>query len=277
MAWLWFVGPLVAGLIYVLTGGRDKRREREIERWRARMAPKKVVRKDGAYRDGKSATETAPGLRRVTSLPSPLPRILEATGGGVRLDTFVLVPKLAFLVTMAADLTQASDHQTVVAKLDEAGPTFTVRPLPIVEGERAPNTGVQFKKDAEFMQLFLVEHGVGERPVAPDGGAADKAVRTWLSPPLREALLELPEGWLRVDGKAKTMAFTVYGPADADRIEALIAAADIVFAEYGAGGGPSLLGDDGPDGAGDAPPPSKLKKPKRAPDPADDPQTAAKG
>ena len=36
------------------------------------------------------------------------------------------------------------------------------------------------------------------------------------------------------------MAYTLYGPADADRIKELAIAADVVFAEYGAGGGPSL-------------------------------------
>jgi hypothetical protein len=49
-----------------------------------------------------------------------------------------------------------------------------------------------------------------------------------------------------VDGRAKAMAFTLYGPADAQRFEDLVAAADIVFAEYGAEGGPSLLPEDAP-------------------------------
>ncbi len=40
------------------------------------------------------------------------------------------------------------------------------------------------------------------------------------------------------------MALTLYGLPDAARIDELLAAANIVFAEYGAGGGPSLLGDD---------------------------------
>ena len=223
MTWLWFVGPLVVGLVYVLTGRRDTRRDAEIDLWLKRMS-------------------SPP--RRLTSLPGPLARILATTGGGETIGYFELVPKLAFLAVLGADAMQGSDHQTVVAKLDEPGPVFTVRPLPIIEGERVPNTGVQFKKDEEFMKEFLVERGLEGSPLAAESEALDKEIRKWLSPPVREALLELPASWLRVDGKNKVMAFTLYGPTTADRIHQTIAAADIVFAEYGAGGGPSLLEDD---------------------------------
>lgn len=271
MTWLWFVGPLVMGLVYVLTGRRDRRREAEIERWKQQMAAH-VAPGEGpwGYRDGKPAAKRAdskaetPGPRRVATMPGSLTRMLASAGGGARIDTFELVPKLAYLAVVGADMMQGSDHQTVVAKLDEPGPTFTARPLPIVEGERMANTGVQFKKDADFMALFLVERGLEERaPIAPAGDSDDKAIRKWLSPPLREALLDFPDGWLRVDGKAKTMAFTLYGPADADRIKELVIAADVVFAEYGAGGGPSLLGEEEEDEDEDAPPVVPTKKPKR--------------
>ena len=271
MTWLWFVGPLVMGLIYVLTGRRDRRRDVEIERWQQQMPPR-TPEGDRGYREGKPGTQRAvpgkpgagAGPRRVTAMPGPLTRMLETAGGGVRVDTFELAPKLAYLAVVGADLMQGSDHQTVVAKLDEPGPTFTARPLPIIEGERMANNGVEFKKDPDFMALFLVERGLDERaPIPVAGDADDKAIRKWLSPPLREALLDLPDGWLRVDGKAKTMAYTLYGPADAERMKELVVAADVVFAEYGAGGGPSLLGEEDEEKPETAAPPQKTKKPKR--------------
>src|SRR5262249_10591810 len=128
-----------------------------------------------------------------------------------------------------------------------------------------PNTGIQFKKDPEFMGLFLVEHTLDDGPAAPVRDADEKAIRKWLSPPLREALLDFPDGWLRVDGRAKVMAFTLYGPADDQRFDELVATADIVFAEYGAEGGPSLLADeaderDEPEAKPPKPPPPKKKK-----------------
>src|SRR5262245_50407704 len=113
MNWLWWVGPLVAVLVYLFTGSRDKRREAEVDRWRARK-------------------ESA-SAKQVTSMPGALQRLLATTGGGTPLHYFEMVPKIAYLAIMSADATQGSDHQTVVAKLDEPGPTFTARPLPIVE------------------------------------------------------------------------------------------------------------------------------------------------
>jgi hypothetical protein len=265
MQWLWWVGPLVAGLVYVLTAFRDKRREAEIERWRAQMGPGAVVKKESAgYRGGKDLTAPGPGAKRVGSLPGPLHRILETTGGGLRLGYFELVPKLAYLAVMSADATQGSDHQTIVAKLEEPSPSFTVRPLPIIEGERAPNTGVQFKKDPEFMTLFLVERFVDGIDAPPATEAMDKEIRKWLSPPVRAALLDFPDVWLRVDGKAKTMAITLYGPADADDLNELVTCADVIFAEYGAEGGPSLFGDGEEEEEEPAPPPPPKKKAKKA-------------
>jgi hypothetical protein len=262
--WLWFAAPLVAGLIYGLTGQRDPRRDAELQRWQNQM--RREVKPAG-YRSAKEVktAKLGPGPLRVTSMPGPLTRILDSTGGGARLDTFTLVPKLAYLVAVGADAFQASDHTTVVARLDEVGPSFTVRPLPIVEGERIANTGVAFKKDPEFMALFLVERGLEAGPSAAVTEEGDKAIRKWLSPPLREALLDLPDAWLRVDGKTRVMAFTLYGPADADRIQELLAAADIVFAEYGADGGPSLLGDEEEEALPQAPPSKKAAAASKSP------------
>jgi hypothetical protein len=240
MWWLWIVGPFVAALVYLLTDWRDRRREVEVERWRAAWGGREEP--VGGYRDTKKAKGKAPGAKRVTSMPGPLARMLLSSGGGARLDYFELVPKLAYLASMGGDAMNASDHVTVVAKLDEAGPMLTARPLPILDGQREPNNGVQFKKDPDFMEQYIVERSLEEgAPVAADE-ATDKPIRKWLSPAVRAALLDLPDAWLRVEGRA--MALTLYGPVDADRIDQLLAAADIVFAEYGADGGPSLLGED---------------------------------
>jgi hypothetical protein len=123
-----------------------------------------------------------------------------------------------------------SEYQAVLAKLDRPAPAFTVRPLPILEGKRLPNTGVQFKKDPSFMGLFLVE------------SADAKRIGKWLPRPLRDALRELPDAWLRVQGRA--MAVVVYGPADAGRMFDLITLADTIFAEHGGESGPSLFFDE---------------------------------
>jgi hypothetical protein len=194
---------------------------------------------------------------------------------------FELVPKLAYLAVMSANAQTGSDHQTVSAKLDDAAPSFTVRPLPIVEGERAPNTGIEFKKDPEFMALFLVESaglapaappppakGAKEAaPPAPPASDAElaKKIRAWLSRPVREALRDLPEAWLRVQGK--TMALTVYGAVDAEKINELVTVADAIFAEYGADGGPSLFGDADEDADASAPERASPSKPAAAPPP----------
>lgn len=243
MWWLWIVGPMAMAMLYLVTDWRDKRRETEVEQWRLGMGPRpRAPQKATGYRQGKQATPPPAGAKKVAALPGPLARILLAAGGGERVGYFELVPKLAYLAVMGGDATSGSDHQTVVARLDDQAPTFMVRPLPILEGQRELNTGVQFKKDPAFMEQFQVErsHEAGLALVGSE--AADKIIRKWLSPPLREALMDLPDAWLRVEGK--TMALTLYGPTDADKLSDLVTAADIVFAEYGAEGGPSLLGDD---------------------------------
>lgn len=268
MIWMWYVGPALVALIYLLTGWRDRRRDAEIERWRVTMGPR-----------GKAT-------KRVPAPPSNLLRMSFLAGGGQSVAHFELQPKLAYLSVMAANATNASDHLTVSGKLDvpsyaadktepgyrDAGtearityklPSFTVRPLPIVEGNRIANTGIEFKKDPEFMALFLVEPFVegGPQNTGTEQEIA-KAIRRWLSPPIRAALLELPDVWLRIEGRA--MGVTVYGPADADKINELVICADVIFAEHGAEGGPSLLGDDEedePEEKAPAPPPKKAKKP----------------
>jgi hypothetical protein len=221
MSWVLFAAPVVVFVIFLLTGRPDRRRGVELDRWRKK----------------------AGNPRKVTSIPGLLARILEPAGGGTPVAYFELVPKIAYLAAMGADAFHGSEHATVVGRLDDQAPTFCVRPLPVLEGERVANTGVEFKKDDEFMGLFLVERTLDGEPSDKISETADKAIRKWLSPPLREALLDLPDAWLRVDGKNRTMAMSVYGLFDAEKMEALVATADIVFAEYGADGGPSLLAE----------------------------------
>ncbi|MCC6558765.1 MAG: hypothetical protein IT372_38015 [Polyangiaceae bacterium] len=245
MLWLWYVGPIAVLITWFLTGlpGRhERRRARELARWRALMTPTETVRKREGYRGTKEVKVDLAGPREVSSLPGELNRILPDIGGGVPLARYELIEKLAYVVAMGPDAMSGSEYQAVLMKLERAAPRFSVRPLPIVDGKRVPNLGVQFKKDRAFMDLFLVE------------GADAKAIGKWLRRPLRDALREHEDVWLFVQGKA--MAAVVYGPADADRMHALVACADALFAEHGDEGGPSLFFDEdaedrGPSGEDD--------------------------
>lgn len=239
MWWLWIAGPLLVALLFVATDWRDKRREVELARWRRGMGAR-------AHK-----VKAPGGPKSVATLPSTLRRILVAAGGGERVDAFELVPRLAYLAIMGGNLENGSDHQTVVAKLDEPAPTFCVRPLATLDGQREPNLGVQFKKDPELMDLFIVERTLEEGAHPAPTEAGDKAIRKWLSPPVRAALLDMPDAWLWVDGK--TMALSRYGCVHAERLHDLVTTADIVFAEYGADGGPSLFGDEGEDAPDEGP------------------------
>ncbi len=227
MVWLWYAAPVAIGLLYFLTGlWPDRRRSYEVQRWRVGFrgpaAPPPVKGKK------KKAEEVGP--REVSSMPGDLTRMVEEAGGGAVLAYYELFPKLAYLAEMAADAAAASDHHTVVAKLAKPAPTFTVRPLPIVEGVRVENTGIKFPKDPEFMALFMVE------------GEDARAIGKWLKRSMRDALCEQPDLWLHVRGRA--MALTLFGPADAEQIDDLIATADAIFAEVGAEGAPALIAED---------------------------------
>jgi hypothetical protein len=228
MVWLWYAAPVAIGLIYILTGlWPDRRRSYEVQRWRIGFRGAAPPAKGS--RGSKKKKEVI-GPPEVSSMPGDLTRMVEEAGGGAVLAYYELFPKLAYLAEMAADATAASDHHTVVAKLAKPGPTFTVRPLPIVEGVRVENTGVKFPKDPEFMQLFLVE------------GEDARAIGKWLKRSMREALCEYPDLWLHVRGRA--MGLTLFGPADAEQIDDLIAVADEIFAEVGAEGAPSLIAEE---------------------------------
>ncbi len=282
MWWMSIVGPFLVALIWLTTGSRDRRREREVDAWRRSMGPKGVEKESTGYRTTKKVVTppTRPGAKIVGALPSPLQRVIDTAGGGHVLGHYELVPKIAFLSAMSANLLTGSDLQAVTGKLEDLAPMFVVRPLPIIEGERIANTGIELKKDPDFMGLFQVDAGVEPpRPVPPGGkvllappdeAAIAKKIRGWLSRPVREALRDLPDAWLYVQGKA--MALVLYGPADASKLNELVTAADVIFAEHGEDGGPSLFGDDEDDEddeddsveAAPAPPPPASKKSKPA-------------
>jgi len=232
--WLWDVVPVVALLVYLATTLRldreEARRRKEVRRWTDEVL---------------GPVETRKGLksRRVKALPSVFNPLLEAVGAGERVSDIVLVPKLAYMAVRSSDHLNGSDHTTVLCRLDRAAPHMVVRPLPIVDGNLAENTGLKFRKDPEFMDAFIVE------------GAVAKKIGRWLTPPLREALMEVPDAWLRTQGKQ--LALTLYGPVDAELLDELVAAADTLFAEYGEVDDESLFGDGAP--AEKMAPPSEKK------------------
>lgn len=207
MWWMWIVGPIAVGLLFVLTAKSDKRRLIEAE----------VFRK-------------AAHLKLVKSAPTALASGFEEAGGGSQAVLYEILPKLAYLGLYDADVSSGSDHQTIVTKLAKRGPTLVAHPLPVVDGQRSPNNGVPFPKDPEFAEQLLVE------------GSEEKSIRSWLRASIRDTLLEHPDVWLRVQGD--TMAITIYGALDADGLTRLLEAADAIFAEHGPEDAPSLLYED---------------------------------
>lgn len=240
MKWLWWVGPIVAALVYGLVAFWPTRRERwrqaELHRWVERflgpLPGKKEPRVKRAPYRGKMREVDDNALKRLLGrLPGAFESVLETVGLGGVVGNVVLVPKLAYLASRRANRVGGSDHQTILARLSKAAPSMVVHPLPLVEGRRVDNRGVQFDDDPEFMEHYVVE------------GDADKAIIKWLRPAMREALVDFPEVWLRTEGKMVTI--TLYGDANAQRLDELVGTADAVFAERGAGGAPSLFGDEG--------------------------------
>ena len=250
MRWLWYVGPVLVVLVYLWSAlwptRRDRWRKAELRRWvddflgslpKARPDENASGERGGPYRaaaERSSAGRDAYAERAVVRLPQAFHALVEQAGAGDVVGNVELVPKLAYLALRAANLSSGSHHQTVVAKLAKAGPSVVVRPLPIVEGKPQENRGIVLD-DAPFMEQFMVE------------GADAKLIGKWLSAAVREALLDLPGIWLRVDGR--TMALSLYGEADADRLDELVATADALFAARGASGAPSLFGDESSEAA----------------------------
>ncbi|HEY4120629.1 MAG TPA: hypothetical protein VGM56_22345 [Byssovorax sp.] len=249
--WLWIVAPLFTAFVYLLSNRPDDRRAREIARWRKGFGPH--LADDEAEPDGRRRRPP----RQAQGLPGPLARGFGKVGDGQPLGFYELLPRVAFLAIAEAGSADSSDYQAVVARLDEKAPTFTVKPTPIVEGVLQPGLGIEFKKDPDFSDAFVVE-GVNDAP------ATLKAIRRWLSTPIRDALMDVPEVYLWVDGATLVVAY--YGAAGEDELNRLVLAADTIFAEHGAAGGASLFGedDDEEDDEDDAP----SRSPAPAPAPA---------
>ncbi len=266
--WLWIAGPLMVLIVWFLTTRTSKERQRrlrEADLWRKNAAPERSVttpepeqqgapyRPDPAKKkDAKtSKKERAEGPPRVSSIPAGLHAAALTVGGGEPIAHYQLVKDLAYLTLVEANVTAGSDYQAVSAKLEEGGPMMSIRPLQRIDGVPIPNTGVQFKKDPELMNLFLIE--------GPDA----KAIGRWLSAPLRRALCENPNAWVRVEGK--TMTVSAFGTLEADKLDRLVELADTIFAEHGAEGGPSLFGEEAPLEPVIAKPskPAKSDKPKK--------------
>ncbi|MBW2454808.1 MAG: RDD family protein [Deltaproteobacteria bacterium] len=227
MKWLWFAGPLavilVALFLNVWPPAEERRLRRAVERWIDEFL--------GPVRTAKGKAKS----RRVRRLPALFDHLIDRAGGGTRLTDVVLVPKLAYAAVRLADGVAGSNQFTVLCKLAKPGPSFTCHPLQVIDGRPAENRGIRFRNDPQFTDQFVVE------------GDGARATRKWLSADLREALMDLPDAWLRVDGRV--MALTVYGYADADRLDELVGVADAIFAERGAGGSESLFGEGGAAGA----------------------------
>lgn len=241
MKWLWFVGPLVFLVISLLVGifptTEQRHIRRVVERWIDEML-------------GPLRTKKGTRSRRVKQVPAIFHALLEQIGGGTRMTDLVLVPKNAYVAVRHDDALTSSNHVTVLCKLatgkpskgkaakgkTATAPSFVCRPLPIVDGRVVENDGIHFANDEDFGELYLVE------------GSDEKAIKKWLTEELRDALLELPDVWLRVDGEG--MALTLYGYRDMDQLDELLDLADAFYAEKGATGH-SLFGDEDPSVAGD--------------------------
>ncbi len=267
--WLWIGAPLLVLLTYYLTTrGNDERKKRlrELDIWRASVVPGEpsAPKDPHPYRptnkgekpktEPKKVLSDGLGPPLVPTVPAVLKDALLKAFGGKPVGHCELVSGLAYLSLVEADGFSGSDYQSVSGRLEEKGPTFTVRPLPRVDGELAANIGVQFKKDPELMRLFLVE------------GADAKAIGKWLSPTIRRALCALPDAWLQVAGS--TLTLSVFGTLKAPQLDTLVEVADAIFAEHGADGGASLFGETS-SAEGDAPAPAVVP-------PADAPIKATK-
>jgi hypothetical protein len=232
MFWLWYVAPVALLVVFFLTGlpgEHERRRTKALAAWRDLMTPKRAAPERKGDKKKKQQAEVE-GPRSVTALPGDLNRLIPELGGGAPIARYELLEKLAYVVVMGPDSMNGSEYQAVLAKLEGPAPKFRARPLPILEGKRVPNTGIQFKKHKEFMERFLVE------------GSDAKKIGKWLTRALRTVLLDVPDAWLVVEGRA--MALVQYGPVDAERLRDLVAAADTIFADQGAEGGPSLFFDE---------------------------------
>jgi hypothetical protein len=249
MWWLWYVAPVAAGLIYLLTGQVDRRALKEIEAWREALAARRAGAAAGA-KDPKNKQQTASretaelpkkkkskkakdlGPKRIAAPPGEFVALAELVGGGRALGNYEIVARAAYATFVMGDLAGSSDHQTVLVRLSDKAPTFTARPNAFFAGKPLPPTAIEFRKDPDFAAAYLVEANA----------AHAKSIGRWLTRSLRELLIDSSEVWLYVSGK--TLALTIYGPVRQEKIAALLEIADVFVAEYGDEGGPSLFGED---------------------------------
>jgi hypothetical protein len=259
MWWLWIIGPIAAGLVFVLTGKVDQRALKEIEAWREQLGARrsKLQKKakpagdgkkkeaddtvwrgrqpqvrDAAASDGKKKKGKDHRPKAVGALAREFADVIEEVGEGRVVGQYELASKVAYARFVTADIEGGSDHQTVLVRLAEPGPAFTAKPLPLLdEQNHLPNTGIEFRKDPEFFSTYLVE---------ADATLA-KEIGRWLSRDLRQLIREHGDVWLCVRGRA--MALTVYGPIREEKSTSLVELAEVFVAEHGAEDGPSLFGE----------------------------------
>jgi hypothetical protein len=245
---------------WVTLTGPDQRAEREIAAFR-RFPSRRHAENKGAYRQAfvDAMNEPEKLLAEVDSLPLDIARVLPTVGEGRPLAYFQLKRGLAYVAFVEADAYNGSSYVSVLMKLDEQSLpgdgqlSFSARPLPIVDGKRSPNTGLRFKEDKAFSNSYFVDPGTSPK----------EDVRELLSDVVRDELLSFPSIWLHV--RQDVMALTLFGDYDAGATDKLVDIADVLFAEYGAEDGPSLLEPDDVVGAGA---PKKKKKKKASSTPA---------
>ncbi|MBK6514094.1 MAG: hypothetical protein IPM79_31445 [Polyangiaceae bacterium] len=226
-------------LIYYATGEPDRRHDVEFREFRRYPVRRELMREltpgylSLSVRELSLQVETQKLLRQVDAMPTALARILPRIGEGQPFGFLQLKRDLAYVAFVEANDVSDTHYVSVVMALEEPAPSFVARPLPVVDGVRVPNNGIRFTDDPEFTAEYLVQ---------PEGSADVRAVRALLAPVVRDELRTLPSAWLHVSGNV--MALTVYGRFNNDLVDHLVDVADVLFAELGAAGGPSLLEPD---------------------------------
>lgn len=251
---------VAVGIIFYATGEPDPYNPRAFEEFRRfpmrrRVAPE--LTSDARYssiRKLANELDDPRVLKRVTSIPSELTRILPSIGEGSILGFLQLRRQLAYVAFVEADDHNTSHYVSVIMQLDAPAPRFTAQPLPIVDGVPVPNTGIKVADDEAFTASYWVQ-------VPPNQDA--RAVRAFLAPVVREELVAFPVVWMHVQGRV--MAVTIYGRFDPELTDHLVDVADVLFAEYGAEGGPSLLEPDDTEPVGGAPKKKRKKKKSEGP------------
>lgn len=258
---LWVSGPLAGLLAWAVTSTDDHRLALEMEAWRKASGKRKARVVFEGYRNPavvrttdrrdlarkELGPEAAGKAKAVVAPPWELSSMVDLAGGGRQVGVYQLLPKLAYVVAVEADAMASADFVAVVAKLEAKHDDLVVRPRAV---EEKPTSRTVLLKDGRFNERFLVE------------ASASKPAKELLSEGVRETLMELEVGWLFIRGDA--MALVRYGHIEASHVHALVDAADAIFAEIGAEGGPSLLGDEEDEVPASKPASSKSAKPAKA-------------